>query len=77
MIDRLMTISAVSFVHADAPRGTDAESILEAIFSRIPYVTLERHELCYLCTAAVSDRGVLVSLAGRTCDMIEKQGRRM
>lgn len=57
--------------------GLSPESILEAIFNGVPFVTLEKHELCYRCTC---DRErierVLVSLGEEElADIIEKQGK--
>jgi molecular chaperone Hsp33 len=57
--------------------GQVPESILEAIFSGIPYVILEKQELFYRCTCSRERiEKVLVSLGReKLADMIEKQGK--
>jgi molecular chaperone Hsp33 len=57
--------------------GQTPETILEAIFSGIPYVILERHELFYRCTCSRERiERVLVSLGREElADMIDKQGK--
>jgi molecular chaperone Hsp33 len=57
--------------------GQTPETILKAIFSGIPYVTLERHELFYRCTCSRERiERVLVSLGrDELADMIDKQGK--
>jgi molecular chaperone Hsp33 len=57
--------------------GQAPEDILEAIFSGIPYATLERHELFYRCTCSRERiERVLVSLGREElADMVDKQGK--
>ncbi len=78
MIDRLIeNIRKLPSYTLMLRSGQAPESILEAIFSGIPYVTLERHELFYRCTCSRERiEKVLVSLGrAELADMIEKQGR--
>ena len=78
MIDRLIdNIRRLPSCTQLLREGESPESILEAIFRGIPYVTLERHELRYLCTCSRERiERVLLSLGGEElADMIEKQGR--
>jgi molecular chaperone Hsp33 len=77
MIDRLIdNIRRLPSYTQMLRAGQAPELILESIFSGIPYVTLERHELCYLCTCSRERiEKVLVSLGREElADMIEKQG---
>jgi molecular chaperone Hsp33 len=78
MIDRLIdNIRRLPSYTQMLRAGQAPESILDAIFSGISYVTLERHELCYLCTCSRERiERVLVSLGREElADMIAKQGR--
>ncbi|MCX5834782.1 MAG: Hsp33 family molecular chaperone HslO [Deltaproteobacteria bacterium] len=78
MIDRLIeNIRKLPSYTQMIRSGQAPESILEAIFSGIPYVTLERHELFYRCTCSRERiEKILVSLGREElADMIEKQGR--
>jgi molecular chaperone Hsp33 len=78
MIDRLIgNIGRLPPYTQMLRAGQAPESILEAIFSGIPYVTLERHELFYRCTCSRERiERVLVSLGSEELsDMIDKQGK--
>jgi molecular chaperone Hsp33 len=78
MIDRLIgNIGRLPPYTQMLRAGQAPESILEAIFSGIPYVTLERHELFYRCTCSRERiERVLVSLGREElADMIDKQGK--
>ena len=78
MIDRLIeNIRKLPSYTQMLRAGEAPESILKAIFSGIPYVTLERHELFYRCTCSRERiEKVLVSLGREElADMIETQGR--
>jgi molecular chaperone Hsp33 len=78
MIDRLIeNIRKLPSYTQMLRSGQAPESILESIFSGIPYVTLEKHELFYRCTCSRERiEKVLVSLGREElADMIEKQGK--
>jgi molecular chaperone Hsp33 len=78
MIDRLIGNIGKLPPYTEMLRaGQTPETILKAIFSGIPYVTLERHELFYRCTCSRERiERVLVSLGrDELADMIDKQGK--
>ncbi len=78
MIDRLIeNIRKLPSYTQMLRSGQAPGSVLEAIFSGIPYVTLEKHELFFRCTCSRERiEKVLVSLGREElADMIEKQGR--
>ncbi len=78
MIDRLIgNIGKLPPCTEMLRAGHSPGSILEAIFSGIPFVTLEQHELYYRCTCARERiERVLVSLGEEELtDIIEKQGK--